>query len=66
MEYQDDAGRAYGTRQRGQLYTLQRRVRSWRQEAVQRLIHDVDTLATDVPRGVIGNILDEAPANKIT
>ena len=49
-----------------QLYTLQRRVRSWRQEAVQRLIHDVETLATDVPRGVIGNILDEAPGNKIT
>ena len=38
-----------------QLYTLQKRVRLWRQQAVQRLIRDVS-----------GNILGEATGNKVT
>lgn len=38
-----------------QLHTLQKRVRIWRQQAVQRLIHEVT-----------GNILGEATSNKIT
>lgn len=38
-----------------QLHTLQKRVRIWRQQAVQRLIHEVT-----------GNILGEAASNKIT
>ena len=38
-----------------QLYTLQKRVRMWRQQAVQRLIGEVTS-----------NILGEATGNKIT
>jgi hypothetical protein len=53
-----------------QLYTLQRRVRAWRQQAVQRLIGEVGGLAShvtpDSARMVAGNILGEAVGNKIT
>ena len=38
-----------------QLHTLQKRVRIWRQEAVQRLVNDLTS-----------NILGEAIGNKIT
>lgn len=38
-----------------QLHTLQKRVKTWRQQAVQRLIHQVTS-----------NILGEAAGNKIT
>jgi hypothetical protein len=38
-----------------QLHTLQKRVRAWRQEAVQRLVNDLTS-----------NILGEAAGNKIT
>ena len=38
-----------------QLHTLQKRVRIWRQQAVQRLIHEVTS-----------NILGEAASNKVT
>jgi len=38
-----------------QLHTLQKRVRTWRQEAVQRLVNDLTS-----------NILGEAAGNKIT
>jgi hypothetical protein len=53
-----------------QLYTLQRRVRAWRQQAVQRLIGEVGGLASHVTPDpapmVAGNILGEAVGNKIT
>jgi hypothetical protein len=53
-----------------QLYTLQRRVRAWRQQAVQRLIGEVGGLAShvtpDLAPMVAGNILGEAVGNKIT
>jgi hypothetical protein len=53
-----------------QLYTLQKRVRAWRQQAVQRLIGEVSGLASyvapDPARLAAGNILDEAVGNKIT
>jgi len=38
-----------------QLYTLQKRVRTWRQQAVERLLREVTS-----------NILGEAAGNKIT
>jgi hypothetical protein len=44
-----------GTYSMRQLYTLQKRVRAWRQEAVRRLLF-----------GVPGNILAEASGNKLT
>lgn len=44
-----------GTYSLRQLYTLQKRVRIWRQQAVQRLIGDVSS-----------NILGEAAGNEIT
>lgn len=53
-----------------QLYTLQKRVRQWRQQAVQRLIGEVSSLMPtscqlpDVPH--TGNIAGEALGNKIT
>ncbi len=53
-----------------QLYSLQKRVRAWRQQAVQRLIGEVSGLASyvapDPARLAAGNILDEAVGNKIT
>ena len=53
-----------------QLYTLQRRVRAWRQQAVQRLIGEVSGLASygapDPAPLTAGNILGEAVGNKIT
>src|SRR6185437_7061856 len=53
-----------------QLYTLQRRVRAWRQQAVQRLIGEVSGLppyvAADPTRLLAGNILGEATGNRIT
>jgi predicted PP-loop superfamily ATPase len=44
-----------GTYSLQQLYTLQKRVRMWRQQAVQRLLRDVSS-----------NILGEATGNEIT
>ena len=49
-----------------QLYTLQRRVRAWRQEAVQRLVHLMDDLATCVSVSALSNISHEATGNKVT
>jgi len=53
-----------------QLYTLQKRVRAWRQQAVQRLIGEVSGLppyiASDPPRPTAGNVFSEAPGNRIT
>lgn len=55
-----------------QLHTLQRRVRVWRRDAVQRLIQEVNKLTQDVSGsrevglGRPGNILDEAAGSKIT
>jgi hypothetical protein len=53
-----------------QLYTLQKRVRMWRQQAVQRLIGEVSGLAPCVASGLsrltAGNILSEATGNRIT
>jgi hypothetical protein len=63
LEFQARYAGRYSVRQ---LYTLQRRVRSWRHEAVRRLIHDMDALATGVSVTAMGNILDEATGNKIT
>ncbi|WP_258598297.1 transposase family protein [Mesorhizobium sp. AR07] len=52
-----------------QLHTLQKRVRAWRQQAVQRLIGEVSGpapyLASDSARLAAGNIPDEALGNKI-
>jgi hypothetical protein len=52
VEFQARYPGQYGSRQ---LYTLQKRVRVWRQEAVQRLVNDLTS-----------NILGEATGNKIT
>ena len=53
-----------------QLYTLQRRVRAWRQQAVQRLIGEVSGLASygapDPAPLTASNILGEAVGRKIT
>jgi hypothetical protein len=53
-----------------QLYTLQKRVRAWRQQVVQRLIGEVSGLppyvASDPLRLAAGNILGEAAGNRIT
>jgi hypothetical protein len=52
-----------------QLHTLQRRVRAWRQQAVQRLIGEVSGLppyvASDPSRPAAGNIPGEATGNRI-
>ena len=67
VEFQARHPGRYGLRQ---LYTLQRRVRAWRQQAVQRLIGEVSGLASygapDPARLTAGNILGEAVGNKIT
>jgi hypothetical protein len=67
VEFQARHPGRYGLRQ---LYTLQRRVRAWRQQAVQRLIGEVSGLgsygALDPARLTAGNILGEAVGNKIT
>ncbi len=53
-----------------QLHTLQKRVRAWRRQAVQRLIGEVSGLspyvAADPSRRAVGNILSEAAGNRIT
>jgi hypothetical protein len=53
-----------------QLYTLQKRVRAWRQQAVQRLINEVSGLspygALDTARLTAGTILGEAAGNILT
>lgn len=53
-----------------QLHSLQRRVRSWRQQAVQRLISEVSSLppyvASHPSRVGAGNIPSEAAGNRIT
>jgi hypothetical protein len=49
-----------------QLYTLQKRVRAWRQQAVQRLICEVGDQMPNVAAIRSGNILGEACGNKIT
>jgi transposase InsO family protein len=49
-----------------QLYTLQKRVRAWRQQAVQRLICEVGNLTCNASSIRSGNILGEACGNKIT
>jgi hypothetical protein len=52
-----------------QLHTLQKRVRAWRQQAVQRLIGEVNgppsSLASDPSHLTSGNISDEASGNRI-
>src|SRR5690606_28871656 len=45
VEFQARYAGRYSLRQ---LHTLQRRVRAWRREAVQRLVHHMDGVATDV------------------
>lgn len=60
-----------------QLYTLQKRVRVWRREAVQRLICEMKNVTQDVSMATVtrsatevamllGNIVHEASGNKIT
>ena len=67
VEFQARYPGQYSSRQ---LHTLQKRVRAWRQQAVQRLIVEVSGLpphlAADASRLVAGNILGEAAGNRIT
>jgi hypothetical protein len=49
-----------------QLYTLQKRVRRWRQQAVQRLVAELGQPTSSIPSIATGNILAEACGNKIT
>lgn len=49
-----------------QLSTLQKRVRAWRQQAVQRLICEVGNLTPHVSSIGAGNTINEACGNKIT
>jgi integrase-like protein len=49
-----------------QLSTLQKRVRAWRQQAVQRLICEVGNLTQHVSSIGAGNTINEACGNKIT
>jgi hypothetical protein len=67
VEFQARYPGQYSSRQ---LYTLQKRVRAWRQQAVQRLIGGVSDLppyiASDPSRPAAGNILSEAAGNRIT
>jgi hypothetical protein len=49
-----------------QLHTLQKRVRVWRQQAVQRLINEVSLNPYPHTKQTAGNILAEASGNKIT
>ena len=50
-----------------QLYTLQKRVRTWRREAIDRLITGESGLTPYVfSNSAAGNILREAAGNKIT
>lgn len=49
-----------------QLYTLQKRVRKWRQEAVQRLVADLGQSPSSLVSIAAGNIFVEACGNKIT
>lgn len=66
VEFQARHPGQYGFRR---LRTLQKRVRLWRQQAVQRLIGDTGTLAhmsLQIPHaGQRSNILNEAHGNKI-
>lgn len=67
VEFQARYPGQYSSRQ---LYTLQKRVREWRQQAVQPLIGEVSGLpphvASDPSRLDAGNILSEAAGNRIT
>jgi transposase InsO family protein len=67
VEFQARYPGQYSSRQ---LYTLQKRVRAWRQQAVQRLIGEASGLrpyvASDPSRLAAGNILGEAVGNRIT
>ena len=68
IEFQARYPGQYSSRQ---LHTLQKRVRAWRQQAVQRLIGEVSGLppyvASDPSRlAATGNILGEAAGNRIT
>lgn len=67
VEFQARYPGQYSSRQ---LYTLQKRVRVWRQQAVQRLIGEISgqpPYATlDHSRLTAGNILGEAASNRIT
>jgi hypothetical protein len=67
VEFQARYPGKYSSRQ---LLTLQRRVRAWRRQAVQRLIGEVSSLppyiASDSLRLAAGNIPGEAPGNRIT
>ena len=49
-----------------QLHTLQKRVKTWRQQAVQRLICEVGSLTQHIPSIGAGNTINEASGNKIT
>jgi hypothetical protein len=67
VEFQARYPGQYSSRQ---LHTLQKRVRAWRQQAIQRLISAVsDTpgyAAPEPSRLAAGNILSEAAGNRIT
>ena len=67
VEFQARYPGQYSSRQ---LYTLQKRVRAWRQQAIQRLISavgDMPAYAAPEPSHLAaGNILSEAAGNRIT
>jgi hypothetical protein len=67
VEFQSRYPGEYSSRQ---LHTLQRRVRTWRRDAVQRLIGEVSVLPPNVAARPsylpVGNILGEAAGNRIT
>ena len=67
VEFQARYPGQYSSRQ---LYTLQKRVRMWRRQAVQRLIGEVSGqppyAALEHSRLIAGNILDEATGNIVT
>jgi hypothetical protein len=66
VEFQARYPGLYSSRQ---LHTLQKRVRVWRQQAVQRLIGEVSGLPPYVaryPSSLAGNIPGEAAGNRIT
>lgn len=67
VEFQARYPGQYSSRQ---LYTLQKRVRAWRQQAIQRLISAIGDMPGCAPpepsRLAAGNILSEAAGNRIT
>jgi hypothetical protein len=67
LEFQARYPGEYSSRQ---LYTLQKRVRAWRQQAMQRLIGAIGEMpayaAAEPSHAAAGNILNEAAGNRIT